>query len=169
MVLRRLLRIVDTINDWSGKIPAFLIIGMVLVLAYEIAVRYFFSDPTNWAHETTQMLFGAYIVIGGAYVLRWKGHVTMDLLSNRWSPRIRAIVDSVTALLFFCFCSVLLYTSVRFAWKSLSTLEHSMSAWGPPEYPLKLIIPIAVFLLLLQGLAKVIRDLSVAIKGKELE
>lgn len=167
--LRRFLQIVDALSDWSGKVPAFLVIGMVLIIAYEVVLRYVFREPTNWAHETAQMLFGAYIIIGGAYVLRWKGHIAMDLFSSRWSPRTRAIVDVITSSLFFCFCGALLYTSVRFAWKSLSILEHSMSAWGPPEYPLKLVIPIAVFLLLIQGVAKLTRDLSVAIKGKESE
>jgi TRAP-type mannitol/chloroaromatic compound transport system permease small subunit len=166
--LSRALRVVDAISDWSGKIPSYMIVGMFVILAIEVTLRYAFNSPTNWAHETTQILFGAYLTFGGAYCLRWKSHINMDLFYSRWSPRTRAIVDLITSLIFFFFCGVLIYSGMNFGWQAVLRLEHSHTAWGPPVYPLKMCIPVAAILLLLQGVAKFTRDLAVVVRGTEL-
>lgn len=160
--LERLLYVIDSISEWSGKIASWLIFPMILVLVFETVLRYGFESPTIWAHETSQMLFGAFFLLMGACVLRYREHVNLDIVYDRFSPRIRAIVDLVTAVLFFLVCGFLLWKGGEFAWTSLMRLERSTSPWRPPIYPLKLIIPIAAFLILLQGLAKFIRDLNIA-------
>jgi len=131
----------------------------------EVIRRYLFNAPTVWANELTQMLFGAYIVLAGGYILAIEGHVNVDILYSRLSRKTQAILDIITSVLFFMFCLMMVYYGGSLAWESLSTFEHSQSAWNPPIYPVKLTIPIGAGLLLLQGIAKLIRDILFLIKG----
>ena len=127
----------------------------------EVVLRYFFNSPTVWANELAQMLFGAYAILAGGYILRSGGHVNVDILYSRLPRKTRAAQDVVTSSLFFLFCGMLLIYGGSLAWDSLSRFEHSQSAWNPPLYPAKLMIPLAALLLILQGLAKLIQDILI--------
>jgi len=87
------------------------------------------------------------------------GHVNVDILYARLSPRTRAVVDVFTSFLFLVFVGALLYFGSALAWESMSFWEHSQSAWDPPIWPVKLAIPIGATLLLLQGMVKLLRDI----------
>ena len=166
--MRRVLGGIDTISEWSGKIVSLLILVMVGVLLYEITLRYVFNAPTIWAHETSQHLFAAYSVLAGAYVLLHFEHVKVDILYSRLSLRARAILDSITYLMFFLFVIVMLVYGVQLASFAVKIKAASHTAWGPPIWPLRLMLPIGAFLILFQGLAHFIRALHAAILGKEL-
>ena len=83
---RTLLKIIDSISEWAGKCTSILILPGIAVLAWEVISRYGFNHPTMWAHGTSQRLFAAYYVLGGAYVLRYRDHVIVDLIYSRFSP-----------------------------------------------------------------------------------
>ena len=166
--VRFLIRLVDNLNDWVGKIVAMMIFPMMLMLVWEVLMRYGFNSPTFWAHETSQFFNGAFVILGGAYTLRWRAHVHVDILHGRFSLRVRAIVDLLTWTLFFLFIGVLLWKSAASAWTSVLHWEHSYSPWGPPIWPIRLAIPLGALLLLLQGLAKYANDLYIAVTGHEL-
>ena len=167
--MRRLLAIIDTINDQTGKVISCLIVFMIVAMTYEVVARYVFNAPTIWARESAQFLQGGFTILGGAYVLRHGAHVNMDILYGRLSPRRRAIVDLITSSLFFLFCGVLLWQGIDYAWHSFSVGETTGSTWAPPEGFIKMTIPIGAFLIILQGLAKFIRDFMTAVTGVETE
>ena len=158
----------ETLSIWSGRILAGFIFAMIAVIIYEVVMRYFFNRPTNWAMEMSTMIFGTYMIGGGAWTLYKRGHVKMDIFYNRWSDRKKAVMDSITFPLFFLFLLVVLWKSTVYGIQSLSSLEHSTTAWGPPIYPWKASIPLVVFLFACQGLADFIRNLTLAVTGKEL-
>jgi TRAP-type mannitol/chloroaromatic compound transport system permease small subunit len=164
--MKRFLKTIDRISEQSGKAVSFLIVLLVFVILYEIFARYLFNSPTIWAHEIAQMIYGAYVILLGAYVLQRKGHVNVDILYNRFRPRTRAIIDLFTWLLFFYFCGLLLLKGGEMAWDSLKVLETEPTSFAPPVYPIKMMIPLGALLILLQGLAKFIRDLTLAITGR---
>lgn len=114
-------------------------------------------------------MFGVSGLLAGGYVLLHKAHVNLDLLYSRVSRRKQAILDLITAPIFFFIMVLFIWKGMDFTLISWKTLEHSSSPWGPPFYPVKTVIPIAVLLLLLQGMAKFIYDLFFVIKGKELK
>ncbi|MFC1819475.1 TRAP transporter small permease subunit [Thermodesulfobacteriota bacterium] len=120
-----------------------------------------------WGTELTQMIFGVYVILSGGHILRWGGHVNVDILYNHFSTRVKAIIDICTFVLFFLFCGMMLLYGGSLAWESLSIWEHSESAWNVPIYPVKMMIPIGAFLLLLQGFAKLIRDILTVIYGTQ--
>ena len=161
------IRFVDNLNHWQGKIVSFFIYPIMLILVYEVVMRYVFASPTIWAHETSCFLYGAHFILGGAYALRWRAFVKIEILYERFPLRTRAIVDLFTWILFYIFCGVLLWKSAPWAWASVRVLEYSQSTWGPPIWPIKLTIPLAAVLILLQGLTKTTKDFYTAITGRE--
>jgi TRAP-type mannitol/chloroaromatic compound transport system permease small subunit len=160
-ILRAFLKFIDAVNEKVGNLLSYFLFFFFVLLLMEVILRYFFNSPTVWANELAQMLFGAYAILAGGYILRSGGHVNVDILYSRLSRKQRAVLDIVTSSLFFLFCGMLLVYGGSLAWDSLARFEHSQSAWNPPLYPAKLMIPLAALLLMLQGLAKLIRDILI--------
>lgn len=167
-VMKKMLAIldfIDAINDWVGRVLWSGILVMALLVISEVTRRYIFNAPTVWGAELTQLVFGVYVVLAGGYVMRWGGHVNVDILYNRFRKKTQAVIDICTFSLFFLFCVMMLIYGGSLAWESFSIWEHSNSAWGPPLYPVKMMIPLSALLLLLQGIAKLIRDI-LTVMGK---
>ncbi|UCH24044.1 MAG: TRAP transporter small permease subunit [Deltaproteobacteria bacterium] len=140
---------------------------MFALLLMEVIRRYLLNSPTVWANELSQMLFGAYVVLSGGHILASGGHVNVDILFSRLSRKTQAKLDIFTSSLFFIFIAMMAYYGGSLAWESLTTFERSQSAWNPPVYPIKLMIPLGAGLLLLQGIAKLVRDILVVVKGED--
>jgi len=166
--LRSLLRTIDNISEYSGRLVSLLSIGLVVAITYEVGARYGFNAPTEWNYETSIFLFGSYIILGGAYALRHGAHVKVDIIYGYLSPRARATFDLLTCWLFFFFCGILVWKGWQFGWTSVMALEHTDTAWSPPIYYFKMTLPIGAILLFLQGAAKFIRDLIFVVTGKEV-
>ena len=162
------LSIVDSVNDWVGKILSFGVLIMFLLVISEVVRRYFFNAPTVWGNELTQLIFGMYVILSGGHILRWGGHVNVDILYSRFSIRGRAVIDIITFFLFLLFCVMVLIYGSSLAWESISILERSDSAWEVYIFPFKAMIPIAAFLLLLQGFVKLIRDILTLTSGTQV-
>lgn len=168
-IMKRLLKIIDSISEWSGKIFAYLLWPGVAVLVYEVVARYVFNAPTIWAHGMTQRIFAVYYFICGAYISLNRAHITMDIIYNRFSFRAKAILDIIGFLFFFAFCGVLLWYGSRYAWTSLIHLEPDNTPFRAPLYPVKLAIPIGALLIILQELTLLWRNIYIVIKGKAYE
>lgn len=164
----RLLHGIDAINERAGKAISILVVCMTGILCWEVILRYAFNAPTIWAHEVSCHIFAAYSVLGGAYVLLVNEHVRSDVVYARFSPRGRAILDLVTFPLFFMLLGILLVEGIPMALQSIAVREVTVSFLHSPVYPIKACIPIAAFLMLLQGLAHFIRALALVITGREL-
>ena len=166
--MKGFLRIVDNANEWIGRIFSWLIIPLVIIVVVEIVLRNLFNSPTIWSFEVLKQLYGFYFMICAGYTLKHQGHVGIDVLSQRFSPRMQPIVDLVCYLVFFFpFCLVLLYYGAVFAAKSWEMLETEWGAFAIPIYPIKTVIPVTAVLLLLQGIAEFIRKLSAVASGGE--
>jgi len=165
--LDKILNIIDQISEWSGKTVSFFICALALIVGYEVVARYIFKSPTLWVHETSAMMFGTFIIIGGAFTAYMGGHVNMDLVQNLLSTRIRALVNVLTFFIAFAFLSAIIWKGGVTAWKSVKMLEHASTQWGPPIYQFRVMLPLGAILLLLQLIAKLIRDIGVLISGKE--
>ena len=167
--LRTFLRIIDMVNEWVAKVMSWAILLIVGATVYEVVMRYVFDSPTEWVFEFNYLLHGPYFLLLGAYTLAVRGHVNVDIFYGRLSPRKKAFVNLVTAPVFFFFVIMMVRFGAKFALTSLSFKERLSSAWAPPIYPVKLVIPVAAALLFLQGLAKFIRDLHFALTGRDGE
>ncbi|MBS3919554.1 MAG: TRAP transporter small permease subunit [Deltaproteobacteria bacterium] len=145
-----------------------LIYVLVIIIMYEVTLRYIFGLPTVWVFEASTMVFGALALGSGAYAQVNKAHVSMDLFYRGRSKRTKAVMDACTYPLFIGFLIVLMWKSGAYAYLSLARLEHSTTAWGPPLYLIKTAIPVATALLALQGFADFVRNVAFAITGGDL-
>lgn len=157
------LRSIDLVNNRVGKIFGFAILPLTFCLAFEVVMRYVFNRPTIWAWDVAVQLGGLIVVLGAGFALLHKSHIVIDIVVVRFPLRVRAILDLITSLLFFFAIGILLWKSGEYGWRSFLLRECTSSYWEPPIYPLKMAIPIGIFLLLLQGIAKFIRDLNFVI------
>jgi TRAP-type mannitol/chloroaromatic compound transport system permease small subunit len=156
--LVRAIRIIDAISDWSGRIFAWLIVPLIVVMTWEICVRYL-AHPTQWAYDLSYMIYGAMFMLGAAYTLRRGSHIRTDFLYQNWPVKVQALVDAACyLLLFFPGIVLFLWIGTEFAWQSWLREERSVgSSWMPVIYPLKAILPIATAMLLLQGIAEFLK------------
>ena len=168
-MLKKTLRFIDQLSEWTGRVTSLMIYGVLGTLIYEVFARYVFNSPTIWAHETSTFFFGAYFMLGAAYCLRHDSMIHVDILSRRLSLRKQAALNVVTFVLFVAVCIPLIWMGGKEAAYSWSVREHTNTTWAPPLYPLKIVIPVAASLLFLQGIARFIRDVSIAFTGKELK
>jgi TRAP-type mannitol/chloroaromatic compound transport system permease small subunit len=167
--MKRVLSIIDSVSEWSGRLISIFIFFLAFLLLYDVIMRFAFNAPTIWCHELALHIFGAYVVLAGPYVLLHHEHVKIDIVYNRFSPRGRAMIDSVTYLLFFMYIGLLLWHGFHIAARSVALNQTvSPSPWASPLWPVKLTIPLAAFLMLIQGLAHYIRTLTLVFTGKEL-
>ena len=125
-------------------------------------MRYLFNSPTLWSAELVTFMCGALYTVAGGYVLSRGGHVKVDVLYMRWSLRKQAFTDIFTIFLFLAFCGALLYAGVDWTWTAIVNGNTTGSHWDPIVWPVRMLIPLSAFLLILQGIAKFIRDLTMA-------
>ena len=166
--MKRVLSGIDTVSEWTGKGVSIVAPVITCLLAFELTMRYVFSAPTIWVHETSSYLYGALAILAGAYVLHHGLHIKVDVVYGRFSPRARAILDSFTFMCFFVFVGVVLIYGWEMALRSVRVMEISETPFGAAVWPLRLTLVVGTFLLLLQGLAEWIRTLHIAITGREL-
>jgi len=166
--MKRLLSLVDNSSDWVGKVACFMVLIVAVSMTIEVVSRYGFNQPTVWVWDVSEQLGAAFYMLGGAYALLHYAHIRVDVVYTRFPLKMKAIADLVTSLLFFFFCIVLVWKGAELAWEFTMIQEVKNSLLAPPLYPLRWLFVMACFLLLLQGAAKFIRDLGIAITGKEI-
>jgi len=164
----RFFKYIDKISEWTGILTAWLIILLTAVIVNEVVCRYIFNAPTGWVYDTSWMLYSALFALGGAYTLLHKRHIRIDILYDLLSPRGKAVYDTVYYLIIFLpVMALMIRESIRFATAAWLTAEKlSTTIWFFPAAPIKTVIPVAFFLLGLQGLAEFIRNLIAAKTGK---
>lgn len=159
MKMKPLVSAIDSFINRTGRGFVLILLPLIGIIGYEVVVRFVFDRPTVWAHETASLVFGAYVVLLGGYTLLYNQHVKVDILWDRLSPRRKAIWDLATSVFGFIFIVSLLWFSVIEAWHSVEIREISVTVFGPPLYPSRIILVIATFLFLVQMISKFIRDL----------
>jgi TRAP-type mannitol/chloroaromatic compound transport system permease small subunit len=159
MSYQRLLYRIDRLSDWSGKAMAWLIVGLMLVVSVEVFKRYILNAPTDWIFDAENMFYGTLFMMCGAYTLAQNGHVRGDFLYSSMRPRTQAALDLTLYILFFIpGILALIYAGYDYAALSWRIAEHSnVTANGPPVYPFKTVIPIAGVLVMIQGVAEILR------------
>lgn len=157
----QLARAITHVNRFIGKWVSLVVLVIFALLLADVVMRYLVGSPTIWTAELATLIFGAYAIIGGGYLLAERGHVNVDILYGRFSRRRRALMDVLTWPLFALFVGVLLWQGWDIAMESLQDLERSNSVWKAPLWPTKALIPVAAILLLLQGVIRLWADIRV--------
>lgn len=193
--IRAYIRAIDAMNRFIGRIAMYLIFALVGVLLWSSISKTFFL-PSLWTLESAQFVMVAYYVLGGPYSIQLGSNVRMDLFYGDWSLKTKAWFDAFTVLFLMFYLGVLLYGGVSSmayslgyfglepftyfkelfvalitegpsaAGEKLGYLERSSTAWRPYLWPVKTILVFGVFMMLLQCLAELFRDIG-RIRGEE--
>ena len=159
---------IGRLSQWVGKAFAWCILVLCLATTYEVFVRYVLGAPTSWAFDVSYIMYGALFMMAGAYALSRDAHVRGDFVYRLWPPRIQASIEIVLYFLFF-FPGILalIYAGYDYAAESVSFMPYGPTGpWGEisinspagvPVFPLKILLPVSAFFLLLQGIAETIR------------
>ena len=157
---------VDRFSTWVGKAFAWCAVLLVLLITWEVFSRYVLNKPHAWVLDAQIMLYGAMFMTAGAYTLSKNGHVRGDVLYGFFRPRTQAIVDLSLYIIFFLPGVIAMtWAGWIYAGESLAIREQTFSADPLPLYPFKYIIPLAGFLLLVQGIAEIIRCVQCIQRG----
>ncbi len=170
IIVRKTVAGINKLSAGTGHVIKFLILGLILVLFFEVTSRYVFGRPTIWALETSKMLLGVIGTWGWAYTHQHHGHVRVDILYMLLSRRVQAILDSVmTVLLLFPLVFVMINVGFKWAVRSWVTHEKMVeSSWLPPAAPFRSMLVIGFVLFALQCIAQFLSDLYFAVKKREL-
>ena len=153
---------VDAVNRVIGVVLGLAVILVTFVVIYEVIARGVFNLPTTWANETTVYLSAILYLLAGGYALLHRAHVRIDVIYERLSPRTRVRLDLLTFVFFVIYTGILVWIGLQMGLQSFAQGETTGTPWNPVIWPVKLAIPGAGLLLLLQGLANLLRELGVA-------
>jgi len=166
-IAKSYVRIVDGFNYFVGRIMMYSIFFLIAVLMYSIIAKQAFTIPPFWTLEVAQFTLVAYYLLGGAYSIQLGANVRMDLFYSEWSDRKKAWVDSFTVLLLMFYLGVMLFGGVESLLYSIKYNQHSASMWRPAIWPIKAIMCTGIFMMLLQAISELIKDIA-TLRGEQL-
>lgn len=150
---------IDTVNEKIGFYGSYIVLPLIIVVVWEVIMRYAFNAPTSWAFELTVFLYGLHYSLALAYAHKHNTHVCIDVFEARLAERPRLILRIVTNIvLFLPTIGLLAYHSSDLAANSWREWEQASSSWAPALYPYKTLMALGFILFLLQGVAKLIQD-----------
>lgn len=163
-MLKKITDAIDTFTRKQGEYSSLLIIPMLVVVLYEVFMRYVINQPTIWGFEATTFLYGVHYMLGYSYTDVLDGHVKVDIFTSQLSKKVQNILGLLTTCLFFLpVIGCMTIWSIKYAITSVSGLERNPTSWAPPVWPFKIIMALAFLFLLVQGISnllKYIRALS---------
>jgi len=160
----------DWLSEWSGKAVSWLSWPLMSIITYEVICRYAFNAPTAWAYDMAYMVGGSMMALGMGHVLKEGGHVRVDMLYERFPPRLKQGIDLVMTLLFFFpITGFFVYVSWQYALLAWVRGERSgYGIWEPSLIPFRAMVVLAWTILLLAGIAWFVRTLVALVKGRSL-
>src|SRR5210317_1272716 len=153
----------DRFSDLMGWIAAILNLAMLVNVFYDAIMRYFFSTGSIALQEMEWHLFAMVFLFGIAYGLKEDGHVRVDILYDRFSPRKKAIIDIAGTVLFLLPLSLLIIEgSVWYVQEAYTSGEISGDPGGLPyRWLIKLVIPASFVFLVVSAIGFIIHNINV--------
>jgi TRAP-type mannitol/chloroaromatic compound transport system permease small subunit len=155
-------RYVDAVNYVVGRFAMYLFFLLGGILLYATFSRLALGIPINWAIELSQFVLSAYYLLGGPYSMQLTAHVRMDVFYSRLSPIGRAKLDAFTILFVIFYLVVLFAGGISATNYAVVYQQQNYSSWAPLLWPIKAIMTIGIFLMLLQMIATFFRDIAEA-------
>lgn len=165
--LHALVRYIDAFTDLSGRMLAWLSLGMALLTALIVLLRYGFNVGSITSQEAVIYMHGCLFMLGAAYTLKTDGHVRVDILYRNFSDRTRAWINSLGGIVFLIpLCLFILGVSWNYVLESWAIREISPEPGGiPAVFLLKSLLPLMAVNLLLQGIAETARNAITLVEG----
>jgi TRAP-type mannitol/chloroaromatic compound transport system permease small subunit len=150
---------IDGINYRIGRLMMYFIFVMIGILLWSSISKTFFL-PSLWTLEVAQFAMVAYYILGGPYSIQLGSNVRMDLFYHNWTDRTKAQIDAITVLFLIFYLGVMLYGAWDSTSYSFQYNERSPTAWRPYLWPIKVIMCFGIFMMLLQAISELIKDIA---------
>lgn len=157
----QLIGLIERITGSAGKMVAWVVLPLIFATCYEVFSRYLLNAPTIWAFEAGYMAMGVHALIGAAYTLQCHSHIRIDVLYAHFPDRTKALIDVIGYVVLFFPGVIWLCIGLWEYWTEafVSGEQSGQSAWNPVIWPFRLCFFAGYALLLLQGLAEVMKDI----------
>lgn len=152
--------IVDRLNSAIGHMAMYGLFFMMGILTWAVFTNLVLKSPAIWVMEMAQFSMAAYYLLGGGYTLQQEAHVRMDVLYERFSPRLKAIMDLGTAFILIFYLGVLVWGGVSSTAYAFEFNQKNFTAWRPPLAPIKTIMTIGMALMLAQAISIMCKDFA---------
>lgn len=153
-LLRKVTNIFDGTINLLALLAAVILILVMLVVLYEIAMRYFLNRPTIWVQEYSEFSLLFITFLGTTWLLRREGHVRMDMVLSRLTPRTQIVVNIITSILCAIVFLVVTGYGVEATWEAFIAGARRSSLLRTPTFTVLFIIPIGSSLLFIQFLRR---------------
>lgn len=164
-----MVKAIDRFSVRAGKLCAWLMLSLMFFTCYEVLTRRIFQAPTIWTLEMSTYFFCAVCMLALGYTQQAGGHVNVDILFAGFSPKMKAICNIITFLLFLgIFSAILTIYGGIFAYDAIMIGERSPSAFNALVWPAKLAMPIGAFLLFIQAVSDVLKDVIFLLRGERI-
>ena len=166
-ILLKIISIIDTFTEYTGKFISIFVIILVLLVGYDVSMRYLFNSGSIAIQELEWHLFSIILLLGSAYTLKHDEHVRLDIFysSKLINDKVRIWFDVLgTLLILLPFCLLIIISAWPFVTQAYIHNEISPDPGGlPARWLIKAAIPLGFFFLLIQGIAEALKKLLIAL------
>ena len=166
-ILLKIISIIDAFTEYTGKFISIFVIILVLLVGYDVSMRYLFNSGSIAIQELEWHLFSIILLLGSAYTLKHDEHVRLDIFysSKLINDKVRIWFDVLgTLLILLPFCLLIIVSAWPFVTQAYIHNEISPDPGGlPARWLIKAAIPLGFFFLLIQGIAEVLKKLLIAL------
>ncbi len=169
-ILKSISKIINLINEQIGKAASWLTTLLVILVCFDVTVRYIFNDTAAWIMELEWHLFALIFLLGAGYALKHNRHVRVDLFYSNFSERDKALTNLIGSIIFLIpWCILIIMFSFNYGLESWNLQEGSPDPGGlPARYLIKFSVTIGMLLLMLQGISVLI-DSYLILKKTDIE
>lgn len=164
-IIKSICKVIDTINDWIGRVVAFSVLIVLAVILMEVVMRRFFNNSQVWSMDAITMTSGAYVILIAGYGFLKKAYVSVDLLFERLPKIGQHIMHLITYCIYFVpFAFLSLSPAYNLFYKAYLSGERAYSIWQPALWPIRLAFFIGLVLLALQGISEILKLIDAIIE-----
>lgn len=156
--LLKLSKLIDGLTEFIGKWTIWLVLIMTLISSFNAVMRFTINYSSNAWLEIQWYLFSYIFMLMAGYALLKNAHVRIDLIFGRLSPKAQSWIDIIGTIFFLApMVGATLYYAIPLVENSIAINEQSSNAGGLVRWPVKIILPIGMTLLLLQAFSELIK------------
>ena len=148
--------VIHTVSNWLNIAGACVLSILMFLTVVDVSLRYFFNHPLRGVFELTELMMVAIVVLGLGYTAATRGHISVDIIVDRFKGRSRQAVDFINLVLGIVIFSLIVWQSALYAFSSLQTGEHS-DILKVPAFYFKILVPIGSTMLVLELLIQIFK------------
>lgn len=159
---------VHRVVAFVGKSVSYAMPALAFVVAFEVFSRYFLNKPTIWAYDLSLFMFGYIAALGGAYAQQRRGHINVDILYNKVSPRIRSLFNLLSFALGIFFLVIVFKMSIGKFEEAIEFNYRRQSEWAPQMHHYWVMMAVSSALFIAQLSSDWLGDAYHLLTGKKL-